>query len=80
MIAFPTNQRARQRGLQGPLDGVRLLAVAEAASVLRVSKMAVYRMVHSGELPAIRTDRTFHIPEPSVLEMVNVLNEQPDTT
>lgn len=54
--------------------------MAEAASVLRVSKMAVYRMVHSGELPAIRTDRTFHIPEPSVLEMVNVLNEQPDTT
>jgi len=28
------------------------LTVAEVASVLRVSKMTVYRMVHAGELPA----------------------------
>ena len=29
------------------------LTVAEVAAMLRVSKMTVYRMVHSGDLPAM---------------------------
>ena len=36
------------------MSGVRFLTVAEVATVMRVSKMTVYRLVHSGELPAVR--------------------------
>ena len=39
------------------LREVRFLTVAEVAAVMRVSKMTVYRMVHSGELPAVRVGR-----------------------
>ena len=34
--------------------------------MMRVSKMTVYRMVHSGELPAIRFGRSFRVPESAV--------------
>lgn len=34
-----------------PLNEVKFLTVAEVASVMRVSKMTVYRLVHSGHLP-----------------------------
>ncbi|KDN84923.1 transcriptional regulator [Kitasatospora cheerisanensis KCTC 2395] len=44
------------------------LTVAEVASVMRVSKMTVYRLVHSGELPAIRVGRSFRVPEQKVHE------------
>ena len=37
-----------------PLSDVKFLTVAEVASIMRVSKMTVYRLVHSGELEAIR--------------------------
>ena len=49
-----------------PLSDVRFLTVAEVASVMRVSKMTVYRLVHSGELPAIRVGRSFRVPEQAV--------------
>ena len=29
---------------------------------MRVSKMTVYRLVHSGELPAVRVGRSFRVP------------------
>ena len=35
---------------------VSFLTVAEVAKIMRVSKMTVYRMVHSGELPAVRVE------------------------
>ena len=34
----------------------RFLTVAEVAELMRVSKMTVYRLVHSGEMPAVRFD------------------------
>lgn len=37
------------------------LTVAEVAGVMRVSKMTVYRLVHSGELPAVRVGRSFRV-------------------
>jgi excisionase family DNA binding protein len=40
--------------------------LAEVASIMRVSKMTVYRMVHAGELPAIRVGRSFRVPEDAV--------------
>ncbi len=45
---------------------VRFLTVAEVAALMRVSKMTVYRLVHSGELPAIRVGRSFRVPEQAV--------------
>ncbi|MGH3276814.1 MAG: helix-turn-helix domain-containing protein [Streptosporangiaceae bacterium] len=43
-------------------DG-RFLTVAEVAAIMRVSKMTVYRLVHSGDLEAVRVGRSFRVPE-----------------
>jgi excisionase family DNA binding protein len=45
---------------------VKFLTVAEVARMMRVSKMTVYRLVHSGELPAVRVGRSFRVPERDV--------------
>ncbi len=34
--------------------------------MMRVSKMTVYRLVHSGELPAVRVGKSFRVPEQAV--------------
>ncbi|MQA60815.1 MAG: helix-turn-helix domain-containing protein [Actinophytocola sp.] len=47
---------------------VQFLTVAEVAAMMRVSKMTVYRLVHSGELPAVRVGKSFRVPEKSVHE------------
>ncbi|MEV6108441.1 helix-turn-helix domain-containing protein [Streptomyces polyrhachis] len=52
----------------GPLNEVRFRTVAEVAALMRVSKMTVYRLVHSGHLPAIRVGRSFRVPEQAVHE------------
>lgn len=52
------------------LREVRFLTVAEVAAVMRVSKMTVYRMVHSGELPAVRVGRSFRVPEKAVQDYI----------
>ena len=49
-----------------PLSEVRFLTVAEVATVMRVSKMTVYRLVHNGEMPAVRVGRSFRVPEQAV--------------
>ena len=52
----------------GDVSGVKFLTVAEVAQVMRVSKMTVYRLVHSGELPAVRVGRSFRVTEEDVNE------------
>ena len=52
------------------LSDVRFLTVAEVAEMMRVSKMTVYRLVHSGDLPAIRFGRSFRVPESAVLAAI----------
>ncbi|AWT25338.1 MULTISPECIES: helix-turn-helix domain-containing protein [Corynebacterium] len=42
------------------------LTVAEVADLMRVSKMTVYRLVHAGELPAVRVGRSFRVHEQAV--------------
>ncbi|MBF0581537.1 MULTISPECIES: helix-turn-helix domain-containing protein [Corynebacterium] len=42
------------------------LTVAEVAELMRVSKMTVYRLVHSGELPAVQVGRSFRVHEKAV--------------
>ncbi|PFG29423.1 helix-turn-helix domain-containing protein [Paramicrobacterium agarici] len=51
-------------------DDVRFLTVAEVADMMRVSKMTVYRMVHAGELPAIRFGRSFRVPESAIADAI----------
>jgi excisionase family DNA binding protein len=48
------------------LSEVKFLTVAEVAELMRVSKMTVYRLVHSGELTAVRVGRSFRVPEHAV--------------
>ncbi|MEE2815229.1 MULTISPECIES: helix-turn-helix domain-containing protein [unclassified Microbacterium] len=47
---------------------VRFLTVAEVAEIMRVSKMTVYRLVHAGELPAVRFGRSYRVPESAVAD------------
>jgi excisionase family DNA binding protein len=65
---MPGSKRASEAN--GPVDPalaeVRFLTVAEVASLMRVSKMTVYRMVHGGDLPAVRVGRSFRVPEKAV--------------
>ncbi len=52
----------------GEIHDLRFLTVAEVAGLLRVSKMTVYRLVHSGELASVRVGRSFRVPERAVDE------------
>lgn len=52
------------------LSDMRFLTVAEVAEMMRVSNMTVYRLVHSGELPAVRFGRSFRIPESAVVAAI----------
>lgn len=54
------NQAAHHRPNPGRPQ-VTWLTVAEVAAELRVSKMTVYRLVHTGELVSSRVGRSFRI-------------------
>ncbi len=49
-----------------------LMTVAEVADVMRVSKMTVYRLIHSGELPAIRVGKSFRVPQSALETLLDV--------
>src|SRR3954453_16341065 len=49
-----------------PRAAASFLRVPEVASMMRVSKMTVYRLVNAGELPAVRVGRSFRVPERAV--------------
>ena len=48
-----------------PLSDVRFLTVAEVASIMRLSKMTVYRMVADSELSSVRIRRSIRIRKDS---------------
>ncbi|MFC0583062.1 helix-turn-helix domain-containing protein [Micrococcoides hystricis] len=55
----------------------RFMTVAEVAELMRVSKMTVYRLVHSGDLPAIQFGRSYRVPENAVHEYIQQgINQQ----
>jgi excisionase family DNA binding protein len=58
------------------LSDVRFLTVAEVAEMMRVSSMTVYRLVHSGELPAVRFGRSYRIPESAVADAIRLPDVQ----
>ena len=55
--------RGALRQMSSDQPRVRFLTVAEVAEIMRVSKMTVYRLVHSGEMPAVRVGRSFRVPK-----------------
>jgi len=57
-----------------------LLTVAEVASAIRVSNMTVYRLIKSGELPAVRVGKNYRLRESDLgrfLEERSVRTEGP---
>lgn len=50
----------------GDISEVKFLTIAEVAAMMRVSKMTVYRLVHNGDLPALRVGRSFRVTEKDV--------------
>ena len=47
-----------------------LYTIAEVADLMRVSKMTVYRMVHSGDLPAIRVGKSYRVPVSAIQQIL----------
>ena len=48
----------------------RFVTVAEVAELMRVSKMTVYRMIHSGDIPAVRVGKSFRVPAAAIDQMM----------
>jgi excisionase family DNA binding protein len=44
----------------------KFYTVAEVARVLRVSNMTVYRLINSGQLPAVRVGKSYRLREEDV--------------
>jgi excisionase family DNA binding protein len=53
-----------------PVGRTQFLTVAEVAALMRVSKMTVYRLVHNGELPAVRVGRSFRVHAKAVHDLL----------
>lgn len=59
-----TNRLADTPMMRGP----QFFTAQEIAKILRVSKMTVYRLVHSKEIHAVQIGRSFRIPARSFNE------------
>jgi excisionase family DNA binding protein len=60
----PTSSGQRQDAER--LGELKFLTVAEVATLMRVSKMTVYRLVNAATLPAVRVGRSVRVPEQAV--------------
>lgn len=66
-----SGRSARDAGQNdGQPTRAQFLTVAEVASLMRVSKMTVYRLVHNGELPAVRVGRSFRVHAKAVHDLL----------
>ena len=66
-----TSMNGRDSGAaDGQLARTQFLTVAEVAALMRVSKMTVYRLVHNGELPAVRVGRSFRVHAKAVHDLL----------
>jgi excisionase family DNA binding protein len=62
--------RDNDGGSESQPPRAQFLTVAEVASLMRVSKMTVYRLVHNGELPAVRVGRSFRVHAKAVHDLL----------
>ena len=51
----------------------RLLSVAEAADLLGLPRLTVYRLVHAGDLPSLRYGPVYRIPAAALAELRELL-------
>jgi excisionase family DNA binding protein len=56
----------------------KLLTVNEVASILRVSNMTVYRLLKSGQIPAIRVGKNYRIKESDVNDYLSRGGTRPE--
>lgn len=59
-----------------PIDQDRLWTVAEVADHMRVSNMTVYRLIKSGDLPAIRVGKNYRIRGKELTDYIDASFEQ----
>ncbi|THG31066.1 helix-turn-helix domain-containing protein [Naasia lichenicola] len=59
------------------LSESQFLTVAEVADALGVPRMRVYRLVHSGQLPATRFGHSFRVPADAVAALLASMVEEP---
>ena len=57
----------------------KFMTVTEVADMMRVSRMTVYRMIHAGDLPAVRFGRSYRVPLKSVEAIVTGINTSTGT-
>lgn len=55
-----------------------LLTVAEVADMLRVSTMTVYRLIRTGELPAVRVGRSYRVKRADLDEYLEAQVVEPE--
>ncbi|WP_182355184.1 helix-turn-helix domain-containing protein [Flaviflexus huanghaiensis] len=56
---------------QVPPSAPQFMTVAEVAELARVSRMTVYRMIHAGDLPAVRVGNSYRVPTEAVDELLS---------
>ena len=57
----------------------RFVTVSEMAEVMRVSKMTVYRMIHAGNIPAVRVGKSYRVPTQALEKIVSTVSEWQET-
>jgi excisionase family DNA binding protein len=70
MVTEPTRSPHVTPDAAGRVVPAPFLTVAEVAQRMRVSKMTVYRLVHGGELPAVRFGRSFRVQQSAVDDLI----------
>jgi excisionase family DNA binding protein len=65
-VVHPSAKENREMSAEQNFSNAKFLTVAEVAQVMRVSKMTVYRLVHAGDMPAVRFGRSYRVPESAV--------------
>lgn len=56
-----------------------LLTVAEVAEMLRVSTMTVYRLIRTGQLPAVRVGRSYRVRRGDLESYLEEQTVRPDS-
>lgn len=79
--AVPRTRPLPVPGATRPADpaGVVLLTVSEMAVQTGVSARSVYRLIHAGELPALRIGHSFRILAPAAPDRHPPAGHGPDT-
>ena len=73
-LLAPLHPIQRRRGwgtldqmvMREPFTEARLLTATEVADLMRVSRMTVYRMIKTGEMPSLRVGKGYRFREEDV--------------